>query len=123
MHKEIKIGNNCISEKSPVFVVAELSANHLMDFNRAVATIKAAKEVGADAIKIQTYTPDTITLNCDSSYFQINNGSIWDGTTLYKLYQKAYTPWDWQPKLKEAAEDMGLVFFSAPFDFSSVDFL
>lgn len=123
MNKEIKIGNNIISENSPVFIVAEMSANHLMDFDRAVAIMQAAKDAGADAIKIQTYTPDTITLDCDDSCFQITQGTIWDGTTLYKLYQTAYTPWEWQPKLKKIAEDMGLVFFSTPFDLSSVDFL
>lgn len=123
MKKEIRIGNHIISEDSPTFIVAEMSANHLMDFDRAVAIIKAAKDAGADAIKIQTYTPDTITLDCEDSCFQITQGTIWDGTTLHKLYQGAYTPWEWQPKLKKIAEDMGLVFFSSPFDLSSVDFL
>lgn len=112
-----------ISENSPTFVIAEMSANHLMDFDRAVAIMKAAKESGADAIKIQTYTPDTITLDCEDPCFQITQGTIWDGTTLHKLYQTAYTPWEWQPKLKKIAEEMGLVFFSSPFDLSSVDFL
>lgn len=123
MNKEIKIGNHIISENSPTFIVAEMSANHLMDFDRAVAIMQAAKDAGADAIKIQTYTPDTITLDCDDPCFQITQGTIWDGTTLHKLYQTAYTPWEWQPKLKEIAEEMGLVFFSSPFDLSSVDFL
>ncbi len=113
-----KIGTEC-----PVFIIAELSANHNQDFDVAVATIKAAKDAGADAIKLQTYTPDTITIDCDNEYFQINQGTIWDGTTLYKLYEKAYTPWDWQPKLKEVAESVGLVCFSSPFDKTAVDFL
>lgn len=123
MKKEIQIGNHIISENSPTFVIAEMSANHLMDFDRAVAIMQAAKDAGADAIKIQTYTPDTITLDCDDPCFQITQGTIWDGTTLHKLYQSAYTPWEWQPKLKKIAEEMGLVFFSSPFDLTAVDFL
>lgn len=123
MKKEIRIGKHIISEASPTFIVAEMSANHNMEFERAVEIIKAAKEAGADAVKIQTYTADTITLNCDDPCFQITQGTLWDGTTLYKLYQSAYTPWEWQPELKKIAEDMGLEFFSSPFDLSSVDFL
>lgn len=123
MKKEINIAGHIISEDSPAFIIAEMSANHLMDFDRAVEIIKAAKEAGADAIKIQTYTPDTITLDCDDPCFQITQGTLWDGTTLHKLYQTAYTPWEWQPKLKKIAEDMGLVFFSSPFDLTAVDFL
>lgn len=123
MEKEIRIGSKVISESSPTFIVAEMSANHNMDFNRAVEILKAAKEAGADAVKIQTYTADTITLDCDDPCFQITQGTLWDGTTLHKLYETAYTPWEWQPKLKQIAEDMGLIFFSSPFDFSSVDFL
>lgn len=119
----MKIGNKTIDKNSPVFIIAEISANHNQDFNIAVKTIKAIKESGADAVKVQTYTADTITLDSDKKYFQVNQGTIWDGTTLHKLYQQAYTPWDWQPKLKKVAEDLGLIFFSTPFDFSSVDFL
>ena len=114
----VKIGGN---EKC--FIIAEMSANHMQNFDRAVEIIKKAKWAGADAIKLQTYTPDTITLDCDNEYFQIKQGTIWDGTTLHKLYQTAYTPWEWQGKLKEIAEEEGLVFFSSPFDFTSVDFL
>lgn len=123
MKKEIQIGNKRISVDSPTFVIAEMSANHGMDFHKAVEILYAAKEAGADAIKIQTYTPDTITLDCDDPCFQITQGTIWDGTTLHKLYETAYTPWEWQGKLKEIAEDIGLIFFSSPFDLSSVDFL
>ena len=123
MNKQIKIGAHTISSQSPVFVIAEMSANHLMDFDRAVAIMQAAKDAGADAIKIQTYTADTITLDCDDECFQITQGTIWDGTTLHKLYETAYTPWEWQPRLQETAAQMGLEFFSSPFDFSSVDFL
>ena len=123
MNKEIMIGNRRISEDAPTFVIAEMSANHLMDFDRAVAIMQAAKDAGADAIKIQTYTPDTITLDCDDPCFQITQGTIWDGTTLHKLYETAYTPWEWQPRLKKIAEEMGLIFFSSPFDLTSIDFL
>lgn len=123
MNKEIRIGKHVISEAAPTFVIAEMSANHLMDFDRAVAIMQAAKDAGADAIKVQTYTPDTITLNSEAPCFQITQGTIWDGTTLHKLYQTAYTPWEWQPKLQKIAEDVGLVFFSSPFDLSSIDFL
>jgi len=81
------------------------------------------KESGADAVKLQTYTPDTITIDSDNEYFQIKQGSIWDGKTFYQLYQEAYTPWEWQPKLKKIAEELGLICFSSPFDRTSVDFL
>ncbi|MBQ8118510.1 MAG: pseudaminic acid synthase [Lachnospiraceae bacterium] len=123
MNKTIQFGNHTISEDSPVFVIAEMSANHLMDFDRAVAVMQAAKDAGADAVKIQTYTADTITLDCDDPCFQITQGTLWDGTTLHKLYQTAYTPWEWQPKLQEKAHEMGLEFFSSPFDHTAVDFL
>lgn len=123
MNKEIRIGKRIISESAPVFVVAELSANHNHDYGRAVELIHAAKEAGADAVKLQTYTADTITIDCDDDCFQIKEGTIWDGTTLYKLYSEAYTPWEWQPRLKEEAEKLGMECFSSPFDFTSVDFL
>lgn len=106
-----------------VFIIAEMSANHHHNFDIAVETIKAAKAAGADAIKLQTYTADTLTLDCDNEYFQIKQDTLWDGTTLYRLYQEAYTPWEWQPELKRIAEKEGLVCFSSPFDRSSVDFL
>ena len=123
MNKSFKIGSRTISANSPAFIVAEISANHNQDYDRAVEIIHAAKEAGADAVKLQTYTADSITLDCDDECFQINEGTIWDGTTLYKLYQEAYTPWDWQPKLKEEANRLGLECFSSPFDLTSVDFL
>lgn len=123
MNKKIKLGNHYIGEDSPAYVIAEMSGNHNMDYDRAVKIIKAAKESGADAIKVQTYTADTITLDCDDPCFQITQGTLWDGRTLHKLYEEAYTPWDWQPKLKKIANDLGLDFFSSPFDFTSVDFL
>jgi pseudaminic acid synthase len=89
----------------------------------AKKTIYAAKKAGADAIKLQTYTPDTITIDCNNKYFQVNQGTTWDGITLYELYKKAYTPWEWQPKLKKYAESLELIFFSTPFDITAVDFL
>ena len=106
-----------------VFVIAEMSANHNHSFDIAKETVYAAKEAGADAIKFQTYTADTLTLDCDDACFQIKQGTLWDNTTLYKLYQQAYTPWEWQPKLKKIAEELGLICFSSPFDKSSADFL
>ena len=123
MEKRICIGNRWVGKNEPVFIIAEMSANHNMDFERAKEIIKGVKEAGADAVKLQTYTADTITIDCDNDYFQITQGTLWDGTTLYKLYQKAYTPWEWQGELKEYAESMGLICFSSPFDFTAVDFL
>ena len=122
MKKEFKIGSRTIGNNSPCFCVAEMSGNHLKDYNRAVEIIHAAKEAGADAIKLQTYTADSLSIDCDNEYFQIHGG-LWDGMTEYKLYQEASTPWEWQPKLKEVAEGLGLECFSSPFDFASVDFM
>ena len=122
MKKEFKIGSRTIGNNSPCFCVAEMSGNHLKDYNRAVEIIHAAKEAGADAIKLQTYTADSLSIDCDNEYFQIHGG-LWDGMTEYKLYQEASTPWEWQPKLKEVAERLGLECFSSPFDFASVDFM
>ena len=123
MNKSFQIGTRRVGEDAPVFIVAELSANHNQDYNRALEIVHAAKEAGADAVKLQTYTADTITLDCDDDCFQIKEGTIWDGTTLYKLYQQAYTPWEWQPKLMEEANRLGMECFSSPFDLSAVDFL
>ncbi|MCX6809794.1 MAG: pseudaminic acid synthase [Candidatus Berkelbacteria bacterium] len=119
----MKILNKKIGNDAPVFVIAELSANHNQNFNLAVKTIRAMKKSGADAVKIQTYTADTLTIDSDQEYFKIKQGTIWDGATLHKLYQQAYTPWEWQPKLKKVAEELGMIFFSSPFDKSAVDFL
>lgn len=96
MRQEIKIGNKVISNSSHTYIVAEMSGNHNMDFDRAKEIIYRAHKAGADAVKIQTYTADTITLDCNNEYFQIKHGTLWDGDTLYSLYQKAYTPWQWQ---------------------------
>lgn len=122
MKKIINIKNKVIGEGHPVFIIAEMSANHGGDKNRAKEIIHAAKEAGADCIKIQTYTPDTMTINCDKEYFQIKKGT-WEGENLYHLYEKAYTPWEWQAELKEEAEKIGLHFFSTPYEKTSVDFL
>jgi len=119
----MKIANKEIGPNQPTFIIAELSANHMNDFDVAVKTIEAMAEAGADAVKFQTYTPDTITIDCDNEYFQIKQGTIWDGQVLYDLYDEAYMPWDWQPELKKIAEDLGLIAFSSPFDKTSVDFL
>lgn len=110
-------------QKNNTFIIAELSANHGKDINTAKDTIYAMKESGADAVKLQTYTPDTLTIDCDNEYFRIKQGTLWDGKTLYELYKEAYTPWDWHYELKELAEKLGLIFFSTPFDKTSVDFL
>ena len=112
-----------LSDDKPVFIVAELSANHNGSFEVAVETIKAAKRAGADAIKLQTYTADTMTLNLNTKDFIINNGSIWDGENFYSLYKRAHTPWSWHKKLFSVAKEQGLICFSTPFDFSAVDFL
>ena len=119
----IKIGARAIGEDYPVFVVAELSANHRQQFDGAVKLIETAKEAGADAVKLQTYTPDTLTIQCDAPEFQIGGGTPWDGKTLYDLYSEAYMPWEWQPKLKKVADDIGIGLFSTPFDKTAVDFL
>ena len=118
-----KIGEKEIGEDKPSFIIAELSANHMNDFDIAIRTIEAMAEAGADAVKFQTFTPDTITIDCDNEYFQIKQGTVWDGQVLHKLYEDAYMPWEWQPKLKKIAENLGLIAFSSPFDKTSVDFL
>lgn len=122
MNKTITIGKRTLSADSPVFIVAELSANHNQDYNRAVEIIHAAAQAGVDAVKLQTYTPDTLTIDCHEDCF-VNKGGLWNGLTEYELYQKAYTPWEWQPKLMEEAAKLGLECFSSPFDFTSIDFL
>ena len=94
------IEKRLIGHGEPTYIIAELSANHNKDYGEAVRLVQAAKDAGADAVKLQTYTPDTITLNCDNEYFKIGKGTIWEGRSLYDLYGEAYTPWEWQPKLK-----------------------
>ncbi len=109
--------------KSNVFIIAELSANHNGKLETAIETIKAAKRTGADAIKLQTYKAETITLDSNKEDFIIKGGTIWDNQNLFKLYQEAYTPWEWHEELFRVAKEEGLVCFSSPFDFTSVDLL
>ncbi len=108
---------------SEVFIIAELSANHNGSLETAIKTIKAAKRAGANAIKLQTYTADTITLKCSKEDFVIKGGTLWDGKTLYELYKEAFTPWEWHEELFRVAKEEGLVCFSSPFDYTAVDFL
>jgi pseudaminic acid synthase len=118
----IVINGRSIGPGHPAYIIAEMSGNHGHSFERAVAIIHAAKEAGADAVKLQTYTADTLTIDCNNDYFQVK-GTLWNGRTLYELYGEAYTPWEWQPKLKAIANDLGLDLFSTPFDATAVDFL
>lgn len=115
--------NNYLSKNKNCFIIAELSANHGGDIEIAKETIKAAKRAGADAIKLQTYTADTITLNVKNDYFKINQGTHWDGQFLYDLYKEASLPWEWHKELFELAAQEGLICFSSPFDKTAVDFL
>ena len=119
---QIKLKNRMIGEGQPTYIIAEMSANHAGSLSRAKEIIHAAKECGADCIKIQTYTPDTLTIDCHNNYFQVENGT-WEGENLYSLYGKAYTPWEWQKELKEEADQIGIDFLSTPFDKTAVDFL
>ena len=120
---DFNIGKKPIGGDSPIFIIAELSANHLQNFALAAKTIRAIKESGADAVKLQTYTPDTMTINYKSEHFLIKQGTPWDGKTLHQLYKEGYMPWEWQPRLTKIAEDLGLICFSTPFDKTAVDFL
>lgn len=119
----IKVGERCIGPGKPVYIVAELSANHNQDYEEAVRLINAAKEAGADAVKLQTYTPDTITIDCNSEHFRIGKGTLWEGRCLYELYQEAFTPWEWHAGLFEVARDLKMDMFSTAFDPTAVDFL
>ena len=119
----MKIGQHSLGSGHPCYVIAELSANHGGEFQIAADTIRAMKEAGADAVKLQTYTADTLTIASDKPPFKITGGTLWDGKTLHELYQEAFMPWDWQPKLQALATELGLDFFSTPFDDSAVDFL
>ncbi|MDO8620437.1 MAG: pseudaminic acid synthase [bacterium] len=122
----IQIGGRAIGAGAPCFIVAEISGNHHQKYEEAVALLEAAKGAGADAVKLQTYTPHTITLNSDNEWFRVggeNNPEGWKGQTLYELYKEAYTPWEWQPKLKKLADELGIILFSTPFDETAVDFL
>lgn len=123
MGEGIKIASTKIGPGFPSYVIAELSANHNQDFEQAARIIEAAKNAGADAVKLQTYTADTITIACDREEFRISGGTLWDGRNLHDLYGEAYTPWEWQPRLKKVAEDLGMDLFSSAFDATAVDFL
>src|SRR5271165_5355321 len=123
MPAHFRIGDREIGPGRPVYVIAELSANHGQDYRQAVRIIQAAKQAGADAVKLQTYTPDTITLRSSRPEFKVGGGTQWDGRTLYELYGEAYTPWEWQPRLKQVADDLGMDLFSSAFDATAVDFL
>jgi pseudaminic acid synthase len=118
----LQINGRRIGQGYPAYIVAEMSANHDGRFDRAVELVKTAKACGADAIKLQTYRADTLTIDCDKDYFRIQD-SLWQGRLLFDLYKEACTPWEWQPKLKEVADEIGLDLFSTPFDDSAVDFL
>src|SRR3989338_8533942 len=120
---EFKIAGRTIGKNGKVFIIAELSANHLQRFELAVKSIKAIKEAGADAVKLQACSPDTLTIDSKRQYFQIKQGTIWDGKYLYQLYKETYTPWAWLPKLKKMAQELNLVCFSSVNDKSAVDFL
>ncbi len=120
---EIKIGRHSIGPDRPALLIAELSGNHNHDFDLAVEMVLAAAEAGADAVKLQTYTPDTLTIDCDNEHFLIGEGTVWAGKTLYELYGEAWTPWEWQPKLREVADGAGVDLFSTPFDHTAVEFL
>jgi pseudaminic acid synthase len=122
-HKVKITDHRFVGEGEPCFIVAEMSANHNQDFDKAVEIVRTAKKAGADAIKLQTYTPDTITINSRDDLFFISKESTWAGKNLYDLYGEAYTPWEWQPQLKSIAEELGLVCFSSPFDETAIDFL
>jgi N-acetylneuraminate synthase len=120
---KFNISGKSIQPGSPCYIIAEMSANHGQNFEAALELVRAAKQAGADAIKLQTYTPDTITIDSRRPEFLIGKGTLWEGRNLYELYGEAYTPWEWQPKLKAEAEKLGMDCFSTPFDDTAVDFL
>ncbi len=122
MSKYIEINGRKVGDGYPAYIIAEMSGNHAGSLERAKEMIHVAKECGADCVKIQTYTPDTMTIDCHNDYFNISKGT-WNGENLYSLYIKAHTPWEWQKELRDEAKKVGIDFLSTPFDPTSVDFL
>jgi|SRR5690625_2242008 len=120
---KFKIDKRYIGEGEPCFIIAELSANHLKDFDLAMKTLEAAADAGVDAFKIQTLTPDTMTIDCDNEYFTIDNGTLWDGRTLYDLYSETPLPYEWHEPIVKRCKELGLIWFSTPYDQSATDFL
>ncbi len=119
----MEIAGRRIGAGHPAFIIAEISANHGQDYEQAARLVRLAKECGADAVKLQTYTADTLTIKSDQPWFQIGAGTLWAGRQLHELYGEAYTPWEWQPRLKALADQIGILLFSTPFDATAVDFL
>jgi len=122
MSETIQFGDRLVGKDQPAYIIAEMSANHAGSKERALEIIRAAKDAGADCVKVQTYTPETMTLDSDKKWFKIDKGT-WEGENLFSLYQKAYTPWEWQEELKNEAENIGIDFFSTPYENTAVDFL
>lgn len=123
MTRAISIGGRQVGPGHPVYVIAEISANHGQDIDVALRLMRAVKDAGADAVKFQTYTPDTMTIPSHKPPFRIQGGTLWDGRTLYELYQEAYTPWEWLPRLAAEARELGMDWFSSAFDATAVEFL
>jgi pseudaminic acid synthase len=123
VEEHMKIKDKLVGGDAPVFIVAELSANHNKNLSIALDTVRSARDSGADAIKLQHYKPETITIDCDNDYFRITQGTVWDGTTLFRLYETAYMPWEWTEEIMKVADECGLVCFSTPFDTTAVDYL
>jgi N-acetylneuraminate synthase len=121
--KPITVAGRTIGPGHPCYIIAEMSANHGHSFEKALEVVRAAKQGGADAVKLQTYTPDTLTIDCRRPEFMVGKGTLWEGKNLHDLYAEAYTPWEWQPELKKEAERLGIHCFSTPFDDTAVDFL
>ncbi len=123
MIRSVPLADRAVGPGAPCFIVAEMSANHNGSLDKAIEILRSAKACGADAVKLQTYTPDTLTIDCDNEHFRIGTGTLWEGRNLYDLYREACTPWEWHPKLRAVAGELGLVWFSTPFDETAVDFL
>lgn len=123
MKHSVWIAGKRIGENQPAYLIAEMSANHLQDYERAKKILLAAKEAGADAVKLQSYRPDTITIDCRGEDFMASKGGLWEGQNLYELYEKAYMPWEWHEGLFEYGREIGITVFSSPFDFTSIELL